>query len=171
MLRTDTQDIQTKDNNSKLDSKGFTIIEVLIVLAIVGLIMLIVFLAVPALQRNSRNTQYKNDSASLLAATTEFSNNNNGATLVAGSSATAGTNAEAIKNLAKTRSITTLVITSGAGGTTPTVSQATIRTGAKCGTITGGNSHTTLASAGRAIAMIYAVEDSSGAVIAQCTES
>jgi prepilin-type N-terminal cleavage/methylation domain-containing protein len=31
--------------------KGFTIIEVMIVLAIAGLIMLVVFLAVPALQR------------------------------------------------------------------------------------------------------------------------
>ncbi|MDQ3065292.1 MAG: prepilin-type N-terminal cleavage/methylation domain-containing protein, partial [bacterium] len=36
----------------KNNNKGFTIIEVLIVLAIAGLIMLIVFLAVPALQRN-----------------------------------------------------------------------------------------------------------------------
>ena len=43
--------------------EGFTIIEVLIVLAIAGLILLIVFLAIPALQRNSRNTQRKNDSA------------------------------------------------------------------------------------------------------------
>jgi prepilin-type N-terminal cleavage/methylation domain-containing protein len=32
--------------------QGFTIIEVLIVLAIAALILLIVFLAVPALQRN-----------------------------------------------------------------------------------------------------------------------
>lgn len=36
-------------------SRGFTIIEVLIVLAIASLILLVVFLAVPALQRNSRN--------------------------------------------------------------------------------------------------------------------
>ncbi|HPW47952.1 MAG TPA: prepilin-type N-terminal cleavage/methylation domain-containing protein, partial [Candidatus Saccharibacteria bacterium] len=36
----------------KKDQKGFTIIEVLIVLAIAALILLIVFLAVPALQRN-----------------------------------------------------------------------------------------------------------------------
>jgi prepilin-type N-terminal cleavage/methylation domain-containing protein len=61
------------------DQKGFTIIEVLIVLAIAGLILLIVFLAVPALQRNSRNTQRKNDVAAVLAAVSEFSNNNAGA--------------------------------------------------------------------------------------------
>lgn len=57
---------------------GFTIIEVLIVLAIAGLIMLIVFLAVPSLQRNSRNTQRKNDVSALLGAVSEYANNNAG---------------------------------------------------------------------------------------------
>ncbi|HEX5456622.1 MAG TPA: type II secretion system protein [Candidatus Saccharimonadales bacterium] len=58
--------------------KGFTIIEVLIVLAIAGLIMLIVFLAVPALQRNSRNTQRKNDVSSIVGAVNEYTSNNAG---------------------------------------------------------------------------------------------
>lgn len=58
--------------------EGFTIIEVLIVLAIAGLIMLIVFLAVPALQRNSRNTQRKNDAASIGTAISTFVTNNGG---------------------------------------------------------------------------------------------
>lgn len=58
--------------------KGFTIIEVLIVLAIAGLIVLIVFLAVPALQRNSRNTQRKNDVSVIVGAVQEYANNNNG---------------------------------------------------------------------------------------------
>lgn len=58
---------------------GFTIIEVLIVLAIAGLILLIVFLAVPALQRNSRNTQRKNDISSVLSGVSEYVNNNSGA--------------------------------------------------------------------------------------------
>ncbi len=59
-------------------TEGFTIIEVLIVLAIAGLILLIVFLAVPALQRNSRNTQRKNDVAAILGGVTEYANNNAG---------------------------------------------------------------------------------------------
>lgn len=58
--------------------EGFTIIEVLIVLAIAGLIMLIVFLAVPALQRNARNTQRSNDVSRMAAAVNECLNNNNG---------------------------------------------------------------------------------------------
>lgn len=65
--------LKTKSN------KGFTIIEVLIVLAIAGLIMLIVFLAVPALQRNAHNTSIKNDVSNILGGMTEFENNNNGA--------------------------------------------------------------------------------------------
>jgi prepilin-type N-terminal cleavage/methylation domain-containing protein len=66
-----------KKQQQKSDS-GFTIIEVMIVLAIAGLILLIVFLAVPALQRNSRNTSRKNDVASVLGAASEFLSNNNG---------------------------------------------------------------------------------------------
>lgn len=59
-------------------SKGFTIVEVLIVLAIAGLILLIVFLAVPALQRNNRNTQRSNDAAIVLGGIQESINANNG---------------------------------------------------------------------------------------------
>lgn len=58
--------------------KGFTIIEVLIVLAIAGLILLIVFLAVPALQRNSRNTAIKNDATNVVGGIGEFQGANNG---------------------------------------------------------------------------------------------
>ena len=58
--------------------QGFTIIEVMIVLAIAGLILLIVFLAVPALQRNARNTSLKNDASAVGAAVTEFGSNNSG---------------------------------------------------------------------------------------------
>lgn len=58
--------------------QGFTIIEVLIVLAIAGLIMLVVFLAIPALQRNSRNNQRTTDVANILGAVGEYVSNNNG---------------------------------------------------------------------------------------------
>ena len=65
-------------NKNTNKSSGFTIIEVLIVLAIAGLIMLIVFLAVPALQRNSHNTQRKSDVSALIGAVQEYSNVNSG---------------------------------------------------------------------------------------------
>lgn len=40
------------NKNQNLTKKGFTIIEVVLVLAIAGLIFLMVFLALPALQRS-----------------------------------------------------------------------------------------------------------------------
>lgn len=58
--------------------QGFTIIEVLIVLAIAALIFLIVFLAVPALNRNSRNNAIKHDAANVLSGVQTFESNNSG---------------------------------------------------------------------------------------------
>lgn len=62
----------------KRREEGFTIIEVMIVLAIAGLIILVVLLAIPALQRNSRNTTIKNDASAVAGAINEFSSTNNG---------------------------------------------------------------------------------------------
>ena len=57
---------------------GFTIFEIMIVLAIASLIILIVFLAVPALQRSTRNTQRKNDAAAIAEAIATSGNDHNG---------------------------------------------------------------------------------------------
>ena len=58
--------------------QGFTIIEVVLVLAIAGLIFLMVFLALPALQRAQRDTQRRNDYSMLSTAVTNYISNNNG---------------------------------------------------------------------------------------------
>lgn len=58
--------------NSK---KGFTIIEVVLVLAIAGLIFLMVFIAFPALQRSQRDTQRTDDMARVQAALMNWQNN------------------------------------------------------------------------------------------------
>lgn len=57
---------------------GFTIIEVVLVLAIAGLIFLMVFIALPALQRSQRDTQRRNDIANLASSITRYQTNNNG---------------------------------------------------------------------------------------------
>ena len=57
--------------------KGFTIIEVALVLAIAGLIFLVVFLAVPALQRNQRDDARKRDVSNVVAAITAYNSNGN----------------------------------------------------------------------------------------------
>ncbi len=58
--------------------KGFTIIEVVLVLAIAGLIFLMVFIALPALQRNQRDTQRKNDLSRVQSAINSYQANNRG---------------------------------------------------------------------------------------------
>lgn len=57
---------------------GFTIIEILIVLVIAGLFLLIVFEAIPALERSSRNNQRKQDVQAILEAISSYELNNSG---------------------------------------------------------------------------------------------
>jgi prepilin-type N-terminal cleavage/methylation domain-containing protein len=57
---------------------GFTIIEVVLVLAIAGLIFLMVFIALPALQSSQRNTQREDDLSRFLTAITDYQSNNSG---------------------------------------------------------------------------------------------
>lgn len=63
--------IQTKGS-------GFTIIEVVLVLAIAGLIFLMVFLALPALQRSQRDTQRKTDVSRFMSQLSSYQSNNRG---------------------------------------------------------------------------------------------
>lgn len=64
----------TKANTKS--KQGFTIIEVVLVLAIAGLIFLMVFIALPALQRSQRDTQRKNDMSRLITAVQNYQSNN-----------------------------------------------------------------------------------------------
>ncbi len=57
---------------------GFTIIEVVLVLAIAGLIFLMVFIGLPALQRSQRDRQRKNDAAIIAAAVRTYMSHNGG---------------------------------------------------------------------------------------------
>ena len=67
-----------KYSAKKQSCSGFTIIEVIIVLAIAGLILLVIFLAIPALQRHARNNARKTDVIALAASIAEFRNNHSG---------------------------------------------------------------------------------------------
>ena len=67
---------QLKPKPSPKTNPAFTIIEVVLVLAIAGLIFLMVFIALPALQRNQRDTQRKRDIDRLASALINYKSNN-----------------------------------------------------------------------------------------------
>jgi prepilin-type N-terminal cleavage/methylation domain-containing protein len=60
----------------RLNNKGFTIIEVMIVVAIAGLIMVILFIAVPQAQKSQRDTYRRHYVGLLMHSNEEFLKNN-----------------------------------------------------------------------------------------------
>lgn len=68
----------TKNTFQQKRQQGFTIIEVVLVLAIAGLIFLIVFLALPQLQESRRDTQRRNDAGRILSALESYASSNDG---------------------------------------------------------------------------------------------
>ena len=61
-----------------LNLKGFTIVEVSLVLAIAGLIFLMVFIALPMLQRSARDAEWREDMVFLANAIKKYQQNNRG---------------------------------------------------------------------------------------------
>ncbi len=70
---------------------GFTIIEVMIVLAIAGLIMVIALIAIPQLQRNQRNTSRRSIMSRISTEINNYASNNNGELPTGGGAATDAT--------------------------------------------------------------------------------
>jgi len=64
--------------NVQKQTKGFTIIEVVLVLAIAALIFLMIFIALPALQRGQRDTARKQDLGTVAAAVNDYTANHRG---------------------------------------------------------------------------------------------
>lgn len=148
-------------------NKGFTIVEVMIVLAIAGLIILIVFLAVPALQRSSRNTQARNAAAAVLAVVNEYTANNGGTFPTAVAIAADGTiNVTGAGTAAagKTQS----GYTANATGTMPAAQGAySVALNRKCNAT---GTDLAAGAAPRAVSVLYRVETGT-ATATQCTES
>jgi prepilin-type N-terminal cleavage/methylation domain-containing protein len=123
--------------------KGFTIIEVLIVLAIAGLIMLVVFLAVPALQRNSRNSQRNSDASRVSAAVSECLANRNGQVTACNSAATLG-------------QLTTVNVSTSATAPTSSTTEVGVWYGRVCDT--NGAAATTTGATARSVAVLFTIE-------------
>jgi len=156
--------------------EGFTLIEVMIVLAIAGLILLVVFLAVPALQRNARNTQRREDVGNILSAVSEYVSNNNGAvpTAVSGGTASAinigaasGVNTVTVNLGYYDASGTNITFAAGSSYGTPanatTTDTLVLITGAVCA----GNNATNANASARSVVVIYTLENS----VKQCRAS
>ncbi|MGH7157767.1 MAG: type II secretion system protein [Candidatus Saccharimonadales bacterium] len=148
--------------------KGFTIIEVLIVLAIAGLILLVVFLAVPALQRNARNTQRSNDIAGLLGGMSEYVNNNSGSlpntqgagsgtTYTIGAGTTGDNDVEVTMGFFGGDEVTILDVGAGVAGN-DNEDQARIVLGAACGGTSGTDA---VAGSSRGYVALYTLENNS----------
>ncbi len=147
------------------NQKGFTIIEVLIVLAIAGLILLIVFLAVPALQRNSRNTQSRNAAAAVLGGVNDFSTANNGTfpttVAVANGIVTFTGAAGTTPSEAKVKAGTTVALANGVPAATGAINVA----------INYGCNGNAPVAKPRAVAALFKIEATSSTLGDQCTES
>ena len=139
---------------------GFTLIEVMIVLAIAGLILLVVFLAVPALQRNARNTNRREDVGNLLSAVSEYTANNNGAIPAVQGAGTAGTASYTIGASGTNQVTVPLGYYDGAGvtivaftaGNSSTEDNMIVMRGAKC------NGALAEAGSARSVAVLFTLE-------------
>lgn len=118
---------------------GFTIIEVVLVLAIAGLIFLMVFIALPALQASQRDTARKNDANIVAAGVTQYISNNRGSfpsntTLLA----------SYVENVSDNTTSVNVSTNVGAGSTSPIDGVIVVTQKATCDTST--NTSQTLAS-------------------------
>ncbi|MCL2174281.1 prepilin-type N-terminal cleavage/methylation domain-containing protein [Candidatus Saccharibacteria bacterium] len=126
---------------TKSKQKGFTIIEVALVLAVAALIFLVVFLAVPALQRNQRNDAVRRDVANIVASVVAYTGNNNAiindGVITSTDSTPAGTPADFLKYVDKTSNgVTTISVVGNGTGytyTAPTKGNIFIVVGYRCG--------------------------------------
>lgn len=147
----------------KRKDSGFTIVEVMIVLAIGGLIILVVFLAVPALQRNSRNTQRNNDASLVGAGVNECLNNRNGQS--ASCDQWVATELQQYIDTTKLRQLTTVAANTTAPSNTTSVN---IAFGRVCNT--DGSAPTTTGANARSVALLFNTENTSGGNVARCQE-
>ena len=103
----------------KLNNKGFTIVETLIVLAIAATIIIVVLLAVPSLQRQSRNTVVKTAANNILSGWAAEVANSNGATpTTAAGTGTAGKITIGANSYTFASSVNTFVATATASSVT-----------------------------------------------------
>lgn len=119
--------------NTFRKDKGFTIIEVVLVLAIAGLIFLMVFIALPALQASQRDTARKNDVSIVSAGVTSYTSNNRG------TFPSTAQLSNYVKNVSDNTTSVSVAGNAGAQTVTPQDGQVIVVKGTKCGAANGGS--------------------------------
>jgi prepilin-type N-terminal cleavage/methylation domain-containing protein len=159
----------------KTRKDGFTIVEIMIVMAIIGLMLLAMLLVVPALRRNQRNKQRRDDVGSLITGMGEYATNNSGALptnatqfgQVIGTLANNYTDGLARLGYYDPQTeVDYLYSTSAAATPTLDASRVYVRNYAKCN----GSTMTTTGATRRNVVVLFSVE-TSGATAPQCQES
>jgi len=153
------------DKIQKRKESGFTIVEVMIVLAIAGLIILVVFLAVPALQRNARNTERNSDASLVGAAVNECLLNRNGRVASCGQAGITP-----YIDTGKLRQLTTVTVSTVPPATTPTpnFTSVSVAFARKC--LADGSAATAQGATPRSVALLFNTENASGAAVTRCQE-
>ncbi len=146
--------------NIQRKTKGFTIIEVVLVLAIAGLIFLMVFTALPALQRSQRDTARKNDVSTVASAVTSYSSNNRGAF------PDSGTLSSYVTNMSSNTTSVVVNPNPGAGTVSGGDGVVTVTQGTSCGTSTPA-SETLNAGTTRQFTVVTKLESGNGAYFCQ----
>jgi prepilin-type N-terminal cleavage/methylation domain-containing protein len=145
-----------KSNNIK---KGFTIIEVIIVLVIAAIIMVMVFLVVPQLQQSQRNTKRQNYARQVLSAVNQFYANSPTSNLTLGGDITNITGTTAAVDPSTNSNYTWAQQSNGT--TTAALTKGLITIATKSAKCNNGSSGTSFA-AGSGYAVIIPVEPFSG---------
>jgi len=144
------------------NNKGFTIIEVVLVLAIAGLIFLMVFIALPALQAGQRDTARKSDVSNVAAAVNSYSSANRGAfpdTTTLGTQLESSTSGSTTTYGALSNNITSVTVdTSKPANFTVGDGVITVYKGMKCGTNSPDGKGTLTAGTARGYATVTQLE-------------
>ena len=150
-------------NAPQQKTNGFTIIEVVLVLAIAALIFLMIFIALPALQRGQANTARKNDANAIAAAVSSYRSNSSGALPTTYTQLTSY-----IDNLSQVVLPATGALPTGAGAlaaSATTLDTAVVRTSAKC------NGAAAVAGSNKQAAVLTVVQNSANGYATICVNT
>lgn len=159
--------------NAQINKKGFTIIEVVLVLAIAGLIFLMVFVALPALQSGQRDSSRKNDIGSVASAVNTYTSNNRGRLPQTGANLGSYNSADGkwggyLSSVSGATTVVNVVPSSNrpSGNAATTDGTITIYLGARCGAASGA-SQAISAGTARQYAVVTRLEAGGGAAFCQ----